>query len=219
MLKAMRQHARYFYVLFVLVILTFIFWGVGNVDNSSTLSLAVIGPERISIQEFWRAYYGMYDLYKDVYKDEFDEEKQEALKKTVLDSLVNERVLLVAAWDAGITVPDAELEDAIVNDPTFIRDGAFSSQVYENFLRLKRITPEYFESVRRRELILQKMRRLVEESVDLGPSQFGGPMGDEKLAGTVRKALLDKKREAALASFVEGYKRKLNIQVNAELVL
>jgi peptidyl-prolyl cis-trans isomerase D len=34
MLKVMRQHAKYFYVLFFIVILSFLFWGIGTVDKT-----------------------------------------------------------------------------------------------------------------------------------------------------------------------------------------
>ncbi len=34
MIKALRKHAKYFYILFFIVILTFIFWGVGSVDKT-----------------------------------------------------------------------------------------------------------------------------------------------------------------------------------------
>ena len=46
MLESMRRHARYFYVLFVVVIITFIFWGVGGVDKSASVNVAEIGKRR-----------------------------------------------------------------------------------------------------------------------------------------------------------------------------
>ena len=55
MLKAMRKHARYFYVLFFIVILTFIFWGVGTVDKTGGKEiLAEVGKYRITTEDYIR---------------------------------------------------------------------------------------------------------------------------------------------------------------------
>lgn len=218
MLKVMRHHAKYFYVLFVLVILSFIFWGVGRVDNTTTLPVASIGDERISIDEYWRSFYNMADVYRNIYGDKFDDKMQDALKQTVLNSLVEERVLLVAAREAGITVSDAELREAIVNEPSFQRNGAFSSDVYQNTLRLNRLAPEYYEAVKRRELMIEKMKSLVHGAVDLSPAELAALPADEKTGGAVRKALLEKKREEALRSYVEGLKRQMRVTVSPELI-
>jgi len=218
MLKVMRHHAKYFYVLFILVILSFIFWGVGRVDNTTTLPVASIGEERISIDEYWRAYYNMVDIYRDIYGDKFDDKMQEDLKQTVLNSLVEERVLLAAAREAGITVSDAELQEAIVNEPAFQRNGAFSSDIYQNTLRLNRLTPEYYEAVKRRELMVEKMKSLVHGAVDLSPAELAAFPADDKTGLALKNALLEKKKEEALRSYVEGLKRQMRVTVSPELI-
>lgn len=213
MLKSMRKHAKYFYVLFVLVILSFIFWGVGGIDQPSTVPVAVIGEETITVDEYWRAYQSTIDLYRDIYKEEFDEEKL-GLKQNVLNSLVAERVLFVAAEQAGLAVSDSELQEAIINEPAFMRDGRFNRQVYLRALELNRITPGAYEESKRRDLMGEKMKRLIEESVDLTPSELDKVKGDD----TLRQILLESKRQAALESFIEGLKRQMRITVNEQLV-
>lgn len=213
MLKSMRKHAKYFYVLFVLVILSFIFWGVGRIDQPSTVPVAVIGEETITVDEYWRAYQNTIDLYRDIYKEEFDEEKL-GLKQNVLNSLVAERVLFVAAEQAGLSVSDSELQEAIMNEPAFMRDGRFNRQVYLRALELNRITPGAYEESKRRDLMGEKMKRLIEESVDLTPSELDKVKGDE----TLRQILLESKRQAALESFIEGLKKQMRITVNEQLV-
>lgn len=213
MLKSMRKHAKYFYVLFVLVILSFIFWGVGGIDQPSTVPVAVIGEETITVDEYWRAYQNTIDLYRDIYKEEFDEEKL-GLKQNVLNSLVAERVLYVAAEQAGLAVSDSELQEAIMNEPAFMRDGRFNRQVYLRALELNRITPGAYEESKRRDLMGEKMKRLIEESVDLTPSELDKVKGDK----TLRQILLESKRQAALESFIEGLKKQMRITVNEQLV-
>ena len=58
MLKSLRKHARYFYVLFVLVILSFVLWVPGmNRDSGQDAGqpLARIGDDVITQEEFWRS--------------------------------------------------------------------------------------------------------------------------------------------------------------------
>lgn len=218
MLKVMRKHARYFYGLFIVVILTFLFWGVGTVDNQPPPPLAVIGKEKLAVEEFWRTYDRMSDIYRDVYKEKFDDKMVESLKKVVLDSLIEESVLYQAAIDAGLKVSDSELEEDITNDPTFMRDGAFNKDVYNRTLQLNRMTPPYFETKKRRELIVKKMTGLIEESVDITIPEFGEISGDPTVIEQLRKALLDAKKSAAVKSYVEGLKKKVQIKVNEELL-
>lgn len=215
MLKSMRKHARYFYVLFVLVILSFIFWGVGGVDNdTSTVPVATIGEhEKISLQEYWRSYERVLDLYREIYKEKLDPEKMN-LKEQVLDSLLEERLLYLAARDAGITASDDELQAAITSNPVFMRDGEFSRRIYLRSLELNRITPAQYEASKRRELMVEKMKKLVRESVDLSPAELQKAKGDDN----IRSVLLDSKRQAALDSFVEGLKARMEVKVNYELI-
>lgn len=224
MLQAMRKHARYFYVLFFIVILTFIFWGVGTVDKTGGVEiLAEVGKYKITTEEYWRTYDRIYRFYREIYKEQFDEEmeKKMNLKENVLNSMVNERVLLIAAKNAGITVRDEELQDAIAREPAFQKNGTFDKEVYLNRLRLNRITPEEFERSQRQELLLSKMRRLVELSVDIPDSdgpQLSQDSSNEQASKMIHQAKLNDLREKALNSYIEGLKRGIKIKINKQLI-
>jgi len=218
MLKALRQHARYFYILFFIVILTFIFWGVGTVDKTGGVEiLAEVGKQKITTDEYWRTYDRIYRFYREIYKEQFDDEMEKKLnlKENVLNSLVNQRVLRAAAKKIGITVSDDELQDAISREPAFMKDGAFSKEVYVNRLKLNRITPEEFERSQREELILSKMRRLIELSVDI-PDTKDPRVPEEpsdQASNMIRQARLNDLREKALNSYIEGLKREMKIKI------
>lgn len=215
MLKAMRKHAKFFYILFFIVILSFIFWGVGSVDKSTTVPVAEVEKEKISIEEYWMAYDRAREFYRNIMKERFNEEveKQMNLKQQVMDSLIDERVLLVAAKKTGITVSDKELEDAIVNDPAFMRNNRFDKDIYLRVLQLNRMTPQFFESMKRKELALNKMRRLIAESVDITDIDIAGATTDQ-----AKQAALFSMREAAVKSYVEGLKKEIKIKVNKQLI-
>ncbi|MEK6672245.1 MAG: SurA N-terminal domain-containing protein [Nitrospirota bacterium] len=220
MLKMMRKHAKFFYILFFIVILSFIFWGVGSVDKSTAVAVVKIEKEQITLEDFWTAYDRARNFYREVYKDKFNDEleKQLNIKQLVLDALINERVLFITAKKAGITVTDEELEDAIINDPAFLRDGRFNKDIYLRILDLNRMTPEFFESMKRKEITALKMRRLVGESVALTDIDLKKPSGGEQPKGDVVQAMLLEMRDKALKSYIEGIKSKMKIQVNQQLI-
>src|SRR5208282_3041432 len=182
MLKSMRKHARFFYVLFIIVILSFIFWGVGTVDKSSAPSVAEIGKEKVTAEEYWRAYDMMRTRLRDTYKDQFNEEmeKKLKLKEAVLSSLIADRVLAVAAGDIGLTVTDEELQDIITHEPAFMRNGVFNRDMYFRALQLQRQTPEMFESSLRQQLLSDRMRQLIWSSAEVNPIDLKNISGDDK---------------------------------------
>lgn len=212
MLKAMRKHAKFFYILFFIVILSFIFWGVGTVDKSTNVTVAEVDKEKISLEEYWVTYDRLREFYRDTLKENFTDEveKQINLKQKVLDILIDERVLLIAAKKAGIKVSEKELEEAITNDPAFMRDGIFNRDVYLRTLELNRMTPQLYESMKKKEITLLKMKRLISESVDT--PQLAGQ--DESL----KQAMLAGFREGAIKSYIEGLKRSMRIKVNQQLL-
>jgi len=224
MLKALRQKARYFYVLFFIVILTFIFWGVGTVDKTGGVEiLAEVGKHKITTEEYWKTYDRVYRFYREIYKEKFDEEMEKKinLKENVLNSMINERVLLTAAQKAGITVGDQELQDAVAREPVFMKNGVFDKEIYVNRLKLNRITPEEFERSKRQELVLSKVRRLVELSVDVPDSTDFQPSQDssnEQASKMIQQARLNDLREKALTSYIEGLKKDIKIKVNKQLI-
>ncbi len=220
MLKMMRKHAKYFYVLFFIVILSFIFWGVGTMDETGENAIvAKVGKYKITVEEYWRTYDSAFRFYREIYKDQFDEEKMK-LKEKVLDSMIDEKVLLIAAKDTGVTVSDEELQEAITKDPSFMRNGVFDRQIYLNRLRLNRITVEAYESLKRQELILNKIRRLIGLSVDVTDIDLDSKQisGNDQLIKMISATMLNEKREKAIKSYIEGLKKQIKIKINTQLI-
>ena len=220
MLKTMRKHARFFYVLFIIVILSFIFWGVGTVDKSGAPSVAEIGKEKITAEEFWRAYDQMRTTLRETYKDQFNEEMEKKLnlKEAVLSNLIAERILAVTADSIGVTVTDQELQDVITHEPAFMRDGVFNRDIYFRVLQLQRQTPEMFESSLRQQLIAARMRQLIWSSVEVNPLDLKNISGDDKDVNEKIKAIVTSNRNAAFASYVYGVRQHMNVKINTDLI-
>jgi peptidyl-prolyl cis-trans isomerase D len=221
MLKAMRHHAKYFYVLFFVVILSFIFWGVGTVDKSGNGQIvAEVGKYRISAQEYARVYDNMIKFYRDLYKEKFDEEMQKKLnlKEKAINTLVDQIVLLIAAQENGITVSDSELQEAIVNEPAFMRDGVFDGNVYQNVLRYSQLTPATYEAKKRDDLMVQKMTRLIAMSAIPPVTGLDSISADDRTKKMIAEAAMNETREKTVQAYVEGLKRKIKVKINTELL-
>lgn len=220
MLKMMRHHAKYFYVLFFIVILSFLFWGVGTVDKTSGGIVAEVGKYKITQEEYYRAYDNAFRFYKDLYKEKFDEEMQKELKlkDTVLDSLIGNRVLLLAAAENGIKVSDEELNEAIINEPAFMKNGVFDNQIYQNTLRLSRITPEAYESMKRQELTTTRMTRLIELSAAPSVPDLGAVSADEQTLKALKDAMLNDAKDKAVKAYIDGYKKSIKIKEYRQLI-
>jgi len=223
MLKVMRKHAKYFYVLFFIVILSFLFWGIGTVDkNDGGEILAEVGKYKITTQEYWKNYENIYRFYREIYREKFDEdmEKKMKLREKVLDSMIDEKVLLTAAKQAGISVSNDELHEAITHEPAFMRDGIFDNNIYLNRLRLNRITVEEYERAKQQELVLMKMKLLIELSVDVPDisTELKQLPSDENAMKMLSDTLLNQRKEMAVRSYIEGSKKKIKIKINTKLI-
>ena len=164
----------------------------------------------------------MYRFYRDVYKDSFDEEmeKQLNLKESVLNSMINERIMFLLAKDLGITVRDDELQDAIIRDQTFMKNGVFNKDIYLNRLRLMRTTPEAFEESKRQELLITKVRNMIELSVDTSDIGLSLPQDikNGELATMLSRNMLNERKEKTLGSYLEGMKKDFKITINQDVI-
>lgn len=216
----MRRHAKYFYVLFVVIIVTFIFWGVGrNGNEKGEQTVATVDGTKIPLDRYWQVYQRAEDSARDTYGAKFDDNMKKALEMKVLGEMVVNEMLSHAALSEGITVTDNELSEAISAEPAFRQGGVFSREAYLRILRMNHITPEQYESSRREELLADKMRNLIVDPIELSPSELAQlPGGNPQTAGQIREAILNVKRERALVSYLEGLKSRMKVTENPGLI-
>jgi hypothetical protein len=77
-----------------------------------------------------------------------------------------------------------------------------------------------FEGVKRQELLMTKITRFIELSVDVTDTdmQTAQASGNEEVAKMLSQAILNDKQEKALKSYIEGYKKRIKIKVRKELI-
>lgn len=222
MLKIMRSNKFFsvflLTVITVMIIITFVFWGIGPKDNPTVQYAAQIGKHKIMLDEYYRAYDNEYRRLRENYSDE-EIEKMD-LPDRVINMLIERRILLMAAEEAGIDVSKKELQDAIINNPLFQRNGVFDKRLYERILRLNRITPQAFEEGLRNDLIITKMRRLIAETSELSREDLNmldAIKGENK--EQLRQIIELSKSNQYINAYIQSLKRELPIKINRDLLM
>ncbi|OPY75142.1 MAG: Peptidyl-prolyl cis-trans isomerase D [Syntrophorhabdus sp. PtaU1.Bin058] len=167
MLKFMRRHATGYMVkaMFGLIILVFIFWGVGSFRDREPI-VAEIGPYKVSASEYDEAYKRTQEFYKMIYREKLDENllKELNLKEKVKDEIVNRYMLLIAADELGLAVSDREFLEHIQGIDAFKRDGKFDEKLYVAVLQRNNIDPKKFETTEKNTMLIQKVANFIKDN-------------------------------------------------------
>jgi hypothetical protein len=222
MLKTMRTNKIFTLVILtgvtVIITIAFVFWGIGPKDTPNAQVLAQVDKYKVGFEEYWRAYDNAYKREKDEGVSD-DQIKKLNLKERILETLVDRKVLLVAAERSGISVTEKELQDNIIRTPYFQRNGVFDKAVYERALRLNRMTPRVYEATLKNEMIINQMVRLIGETTELSAEETGIL---NSLSGgnmeQLREVFRSNKINTSVAAYIEGYKKLLDIKINKDLI-
>jgi len=90
--------------------------------------------------------------------------QEDKLKAQALDSLINQKVLLLAADDHGIDISDAAIDQMIVTNKDFQVDGKFSGQRFQDLLRGAGFTAKMYKELMKKELIINQQSSGIAQS-------------------------------------------------------
>lgn len=188
MLEKMREGASGIFakVVLGLVILSFVFAGVGSYINSGTDNPAVIvNGEEISDLAVERAYQNERSRMEAQLGDFFSQlasnpEYLSNFRKQIVDRLVSEKLLDQFSADAGIRVSDEELKQAILEMPTFQLGGRFDNERFQQILRQAGMQPHEFRDVMRGDLTRRQISDAILTSAFTLPTEAGKAVELEK---------------------------------------
>jgi peptidyl-prolyl cis-trans isomerase D len=172
MLDFLRKRKRNWIITFLLgvIILVFIaFYGGSRYGDQGSPDVAQVNGEPITEREFEAQYERAVDRYRDLLKGSLTPEMLKSLniKHTLVDELIQKRLLLQQARELGLTVTDNELANFLASQPEFQIGGRFSKERYIELLRANRLTPAEFEEEQRNELTIQRLYGLILDSVQV----------------------------------------------------
>ena len=218
-------------------VITMGWWGIKAPQQNV---LASVNGHDVNAQDYRKAYNRAVAYYREVYKEKFDAEMLEKLKvrDKVLDDLISRELWLDEAERFGVRVSDEELRDGIMKMKEFHNNGKFDRSSYERLLKLNRVTVGEFEEARRKELMIDKVKRVVKDSVAVADDEvneaFPLNLSIGKDAGTglkpapaerpaeemqkLKKFLQFQKQEKAVMAYATAMRAKAKVNINKELL-
>lgn len=138
---------------------------IGGRGPSGGAAVEVNG-DKVSLAEFYNLRDSMLDRLRRS-DQQISDELFEYVNFSVIDSLVNKKLLAQKAEELGIRVSQEELSDAIRNDPGFQVDGAFVGfERYQDFIsRGLNRTVKDFEDSYKEDLLVAKLVSVLDSSV------------------------------------------------------
>ena len=158
MLEAIRQATQTWLAKAILVVITvpFALWGIESYIRTDPKleSVAKVGKVEISQNEFNEAVRGQIEQMKRQFGGQVDTNLLDTpeMRKSILDSLVDQKLFAQVALTSGATVSDAALRDKIASEVPFQRDGQFSPEQYQSFLKSQGMSSVAFEALVRKDL-------------------------------------------------------------------
>ncbi len=142
MLDQIRTFANYKIVRFLFAIFLIIPFGLFGIDYYFRSpvggdTIATVGKVRVSQGEFEQAIRQQQETYQAQFGRNFDASLMEnpEIRKSVLDRVINERLVSIGAERAGVRIGDKQLAERIASEPAFQEDGKFSKTRYDAIAR------------------------------------------------------------------------------------
>ncbi|MFP5257759.1 MAG: SurA N-terminal domain-containing protein [Acidobacteriota bacterium] len=161
MLDPMRKYAQSWgiKIVFGLIIIVFVFWGVGSFKGDKATILATVDDQPILIKDYEKAYQENMRVVKNKNPNVTDKELQDGgFRWQVFRNMVTTRLLEDQAKKLGITVSPDELRAEIAKIPAFQNESKqFDPKRYENLLKANGVVPGEFEADFSQQLLLEKL--------------------------------------------------------------
>ncbi len=154
------------------IILVFVFWGIGSFTNTSSI-VAKVNDVEISEQDFIIAYNQQYERIRAMLPEITEEQlKQMQFPQLVFESLVTQALLESEANRTGIDVTPLELFEVIATFP-FVQDaqGKFDPQKYLAALEQAGQNPRAFEDGLKKEMREGKFRAILAQFAHISEEQ------------------------------------------------
>jgi peptidyl-prolyl cis-trans isomerase D len=170
MLDVLRKRKRSWIIIFLLglIIVVFIaFYGGNKFHDASSQDIAEVNGEVITQREFALQYQKALERYRELLKGSLTPELEKNLniRGTLLEELIQKKLVLQEARQLGLAANDEDLMTAIAQVPDFQVNGRFNKERYLQLLRANRITPGQFEDEQREQLTIQRLYSMLLDAV------------------------------------------------------
>ncbi|MGV1100161.1 SurA N-terminal domain-containing protein [Thiovibrio sp. JS02] len=146
-------------VTILLIVLVFIFWGVGTNQNGGPDAIATVNKQSINYEQYQRTYEQTLARYRDQFGGNLPAGLLEALnlKEQVLNQLIQQLVMQQGATESGLIASNEEVRKIIQEMESFRENGVFNLDRYKTLLTSSKMTPAEFENSIRTDLLNNKI--------------------------------------------------------------
>lgn len=169
MFEFIRSHRRWMqFILLILIVPSFFLVGIQGYDSfmRQEPELATVDGQPISRAEFDQAHRNQLEQFRQRMGAQFDPAVIDtpAMRESLLNQLINQRLLASVAVDNRFTVSDETLRNTIAAIPEVQDNGRFSPERYRQVLAAQGMSPTSFEAGLRRDLAVARVLEPVGQS-------------------------------------------------------
>jgi len=179
MFEFIRTHRRWMqFILLLLIVPSFALVGVQSYQSfiNREPELADVGKQEVSRAEFDAAHRNSLEQMRRNAGPNFDPVQADtpAMRREILDQLIDQRLLAQVAADNRFSVSDGMLRNRIAAIPAVQDNGRFSPERYRQVLAMQGLTPAGFEANLRRDLAVSRVLEPVSSSATLPNTVIDG---------------------------------------------
>ena len=168
MITWMQRHKKYLVVTIWISVIAFVGagfvgWGAYDFNSDRASAVAKVEKRKITVQEFQLAYANYYNFYNNMLGGGLTQEKADkmGLEKMVLESVINETLILSYADEIGLRTTEAEIKNALATDPAFQKDGVFNKDTYYKVIKQSQIKAKDYENGLKKQILLSKVQGIL----------------------------------------------------------
>jgi len=158
---AVRNNKRIVQIFLALIALPFGFWGIDSYvrGTGAGTDLASVGDTKITVPQFDQAWRASQERMRQALGASFRPETMNTpeVRLAVLNSLIDQRLLLLEAAKNRLSVGDDQLREVISKIPVWQENGQFSLSRYRAVLAAQGLSQPQFEAQVRQDLILRQL--------------------------------------------------------------
>ena len=163
----------------LIIVLVFIFWGVGSGINDNLNIVATVNNEGIPYEDFQKTYNQLTTQYRNQFGGNLPKGLLENLdlESQTMDQLIQRTLLRQGAREMGIMVSNLEVQQAVEKMEAFRTDGNFNVEQYKNILSSSGMMPSSFEASMRTDLLSGKVLSHLARFAKLTPLEVNEQFG------------------------------------------
>ena len=175
MLGAIRRKSKGWvaYLIIGLIVIPFALFGIQDyVSRSANTSIASVDGEDIDLNLYYQELNSQQRNLQQQLGAQYSQEIDNVLKQTLLDTMINEKLIENFANSLDMVTLDQEVRSVIQSNQAFQVDGVFSEDRYNQILRLSRYTPTAYEIAQSKSLTRDQIKRNLSNSSFLSSVQI-----------------------------------------------